>query len=55
MKKEQLVLFHIATHKAAPVRHFFKGSPHFTQTTHVEIVAKEQELKEKPKKKEVKK
>ncbi len=41
MNASQLVLFHIAAHKAAPVRHSFKGSPHMTQTTHVEIVAKE--------------
>ncbi|HIJ98588.1 TPA: 50S ribosomal protein L22 [archaeon] len=47
MNKEQLVLFHVATHKAASVRHFFKGSPHSTQVTHIEIVAKEQEVKEK--------
>ena len=42
MNKGQLVLFHVATHKGAPVRHSFKGSPHQTQVTHIEIVAKEQ-------------
>ena len=42
LNKEQLILFHIASHKAAPVRHSFKGSPHMTQVTHLEIVAKEE-------------
>lgn len=47
MKKENLVLFHVASHKAAAVRHSFKGSPHSTQSTHLEIVAREQEQKPK--------
>ena len=55
LDKENLLLFHIAAHKASAVRHFFKGSAHHTQTTHVEMVAKEQEKKEKTKAKEVKK
>ncbi len=41
MNTAQLTLFHVATHKAAPVRHSFKGSPHMTQTTHIEIVARD--------------
>jgi len=50
------MLKHIASHKGADVRHSFKGAPHSTSTTHLEIVAIEQEPKQiAPKKKGAKK
>ncbi len=50
MNPENLALKHIAVHKAAKIRHSFKGSPHSTRTTHVEIVAVEEVQKTKEKK-----
>jgi len=56
LNPEKLMLKHIASHKGADVRHSFKGAPHSTSTTHLEIVAIEQEPKQiAPKKKGAKK
>ena len=43
LNPEKLMLKHIASHKGADVRHSFKGAPHSTSTTHLEIVAVEAE------------
>lgn len=52
MNPENLMLFHVAAHKGAEIRHSFKGAQHSTSTTHVEIVAREEARQTKPKKKE---
>ena len=49
MNTGNLMLKHVAAHKGADVRHSFKGSPHSTSTTHLEIVAIEQIQETKPK------
>lgn len=46
MDPEALVLFHIATHKSAPLRGRYKAGPHNTPVTHIEIVAGESQKKE---------
>ncbi len=51
MNPENLTLKHVAAHKAPKIRHSFKGSPHSSSATHVEIVAIEEIPKTKEKKK----
>ena len=41
MNKENLILIHVATHSGGVSKGYYKGMPHNTPITHIELVAKE--------------
>ena len=41
LNKDKLILKHVATHKADPIKGYYKGSPQNKQLSHIEIVAEE--------------